>query len=67
LLGSSDIQSLADLGNSYGVVSGMRLVPFGKADVTELIVAAATPLLPLALTMFSVEELLRRLFKLFFR
>jgi hypothetical protein len=67
LLGSSDIQSLADLGNSYGVVSGMRLVPFGKADVTGLIVAAATPLLPLALTMFSVEELLRRLFRLFFR
>jgi len=67
LLGSSDIQSLADLGTSYDVVSGMRLVPFGKADVTQLIIAAATPLLPLALTMFSVEELLRRLFTLFFR
>jgi hypothetical protein len=45
----------------------MRLVPFGKADIIELVVAAATPLLPLALTMFSAEELVGRLFRLFFR
>ena len=29
LLGSADIQSLADLGNSYGFVQEMRFVPFG--------------------------------------
>jgi hypothetical protein len=29
LLGAADIQSLADLGNSYALVREMRAVPFG--------------------------------------
>jgi len=66
LLGSADIQALADLATSHQVVSSMRLVPFGKRDVFGLIAAAAAPLLPLTLTMFSAEELIGRLFKLFF-
>jgi hypothetical protein len=60
LLGSGDIQSLADLGNSYTVVKEMRIVPFGVKDVTRLVAVAAVPLLPLTLTIFSVEELLTR-------
>jgi len=36
LLGSADIQSLADLGNSFSTVREMRLVPFGWQDVTRL-------------------------------
>jgi len=32
LLGSADIQSLADLGNSDAVVKEMRLVPFSARD-----------------------------------
>jgi hypothetical protein len=64
VLGSSDIQSLADLGTSHAVVGAMRLVPFGTADIIALVLAAGAPLLPLALTMFSAEELLRRLLKL---
>ena len=32
LIGSADIQSLADLANSLDVVKGMRLVPFTIAD-----------------------------------
>jgi hypothetical protein len=67
LLGSPDIQSLADLGTSHQVVVATRLVPFGKAEVIALVVAAITPLLPLTLTMFSADELAGRLFKLFFR
>jgi hypothetical protein len=67
LLGSSDIQSLADLANSHGVVGRMRLVPFGTTDIFTLVLATAAPLLPLALTMFSAEELLHRLLTLFFR
>ena len=66
LLGTGDIQSLADLGNSYAVVGDMRIVPFGLHDITPLAVATAAPLLPLALTMFSLEELLTRLFKVVF-
>ena len=46
LLGAADIQSLADLGNSYGLVRDMRPVAFGLDDVTRLAVATAVPLLP---------------------
>jgi hypothetical protein len=66
LLGTGDIQSLADLGNSYSVVREMRLVPFGFEDVMRLAVTTAVPLLPLALTMISFEELLTRLVKVIF-
>jgi hypothetical protein len=66
LLGSGDIQSLADLGNSYAIVQEMRVVPFGLRDVTPLVVASVAPLLPLLLTVFSPEELVSRLIKILF-
>ncbi len=66
LLGAADIQSLADLGNSYTVVKEMRLVPFGVQDITRLAGAAAAPLVPLMLTVFSLEELVTRLIKVLF-
>ena len=66
LLGTGDIQSLADLGNSYSVVREMRIVPFGLNDITRLAGATAAPLLPLTLTIISLEELLTRLVKLIF-
>src|SRR6266850_1376549 len=50
LLGSADMQSLADLGNSYGFVREMRFVPFSLQDMTRLAVATAAPVLPLLLT-----------------
>lgn len=56
LLGSADIQSLADLGNSYGVVQEMRFAPFGWRDVTRLAAVTATPFVPLLLTVFSLED-----------
>jgi hypothetical protein len=66
LLGSGDIQSLADLGNSYAMVREMRAVPFGLEDMSRLAVATAAPLLPLLLTIFSPEELLMRIVKVVF-
>jgi hypothetical protein len=66
LLGSGDIQSLADLGNSFAVVREMRLTPFGLKDVTRLAVMTAAPLLPLTLTVFSLEELVTRLIRILF-
>jgi hypothetical protein len=65
LLGSADIQSLADLDNSFAIVKEMKLVPFGKEAVLRFIVVIALPLAPLALTMFSLEELLKRLITVF--
>ena len=66
LLGSGDIQSLADLNNSYDVVRGMRAVPFGLDDISRLAAATAAPLVPLLLTIFPPEELIMRLIKIVF-
>ncbi|HEY1468541.1 MAG TPA: hypothetical protein VGF61_05815 [Candidatus Acidoferrum sp.] len=66
LLGSADVQSLADLGNSYSMVREMRTVPFGLDDITRLAAATAAPLLPLLLTIFSPEELIMRLIEVVF-
>jgi hypothetical protein len=66
LLGSGDIQSLADLGNSYAMVREMRPVPFGLEDIARLAAATAAPLLPLLLTIFSPEELILRIIKVVF-
>jgi len=56
LLGSGDIQSLADLSGGFANVQEMRLVPFGWRDVTRLAIVTATPFLPLLLTIFSLED-----------
>jgi len=66
LLGTSDIQSLADLGHSFDVVSGIRLLPITKEIIIRLVILIILPLLPLTLTMIPVDEIVRRLFKLVF-
>ena len=66
LLGTGDIQSLADLGNSYALVRDMRAVPFGLEDIFRLAAATAAPLLPLLLTAFSPQELVMRIVKVVF-
>jgi len=62
LVGSGDIQSLADLGNSYEVVRTMRLAPITKDAVIQLAIAVLLPIGPLLLTMMPLEELLKKLF-----
>jgi hypothetical protein len=66
LLGTGDIQSLADLGNSYMVVQEMRLVPFGLRDVGRLAAATAAPMVPLLLLVWSPEEVIMRVMKVVF-
>ena len=61
LVGSSDIQSLNDMAGSFGVVQGMRLFPFDKAAVLQTAVVTLMPVLPLALTMISLEDLIKTL------
>ena len=61
LVGSADIQSLADLGNSFEIIKSMRIAPFSKETVVQLSVVTLVPLVPLLLTMISLEELLKRL------
>jgi hypothetical protein len=66
LVGSADIQSLADLANSYEVVRTMRLAPVTKEAVLQLVAATLAPVVPLALTMMSLEELLKKLLGILF-
>ena len=66
LLGSGDIQSLADLANSFGLARDMRVVPFGLDDIARLAAVTASPFLPLLLTIWSPEELIMRIIKVVF-
>jgi hypothetical protein len=60
LVGSADIQSLADLNNSFEVVRSMRFVPLTWDAIVQLVGATLVPLAPLLLTMISLEELIDR-------
>jgi hypothetical protein len=64
LIGSADVQSLADLANSFDVVKGMSVVPFTMPTVLQLAVTTLIPVVPLMLTMISVEEFLMRILKI---
>jgi hypothetical protein len=60
LIGSADIQSLADLGNSFEIVRKMRPVPFDlMTAILPIVAAAAIPFLPLLLTVFPLEEIVK--------
>src|SRR5512139_3243011 len=60
-VGSADIQSLADLGNGYEVVQTMKPAPVTKEMALQLAAATLAPIVPLALTMMPLEELLKKL------
>lgn len=62
LLGSVDIQSLADLSNSFDIVKSMNVAPFTKETVLQVGIMAVVPIAPLVLTLIPLEELLKRLF-----
>jgi hypothetical protein len=66
LVGSGDIQSLADLANSFEVVRTMRFTPVTREALLRLVAATLAPLVPLALTMMSLEELLKQLLGIVF-
>jgi hypothetical protein len=64
LVGTSDIQSLADLAYAFEVVRSMHLVPVTRNTVLRLGFATVIPLLPLVLTMVPVEEIVDRAIKM---
>ena len=59
LIGSADLQSLADLGNSFEVIRTMRLAPVTKETVMQLAMFTLVPLAPLGLTMMPLDQLLK--------
>ena len=66
LVGSGDIQSLADLGNSFEVVRTMQIAPITRDAIVRLAAATLVPIVPLLLTMMPLEELLKTLFGVLF-
>lgn len=61
IVGSADIQSLADLGNSFEVIQGMRSSPFTKETIIQVAFATLAPVAPLALTMMPLDLLIKTL------
>lgn len=57
-LGSADIQSLADLSNSYEVIGRMRFIPISLRQLAFLVGAIAVPLAPLVLFVISFNDLI---------
>jgi hypothetical protein len=66
LVGSGDVQSLADLANSFDVVRTMRIAPITRDALLRLVAATLAPVVPLFLTMMPLEELLKRLLGILF-
>lgn len=63
LLGTGDIQSLADLGNSFSFIEKMGPLPVGPRTPLIFAVACLIPMVPLLLTMMPLGEILKMLFK----
>jgi hypothetical protein len=63
LLGTADLQSLADLANSISVVRTMRWVTIGPRLLTQLTLAALVPFSPLLLSKYPLAELAQKLIK----
>jgi hypothetical protein len=64
LLGTADIQSLADLANSYQLIGKMRVLPIQTADFVAMALPGVIPAIPLAATVMPVSEIVKGLFKL---
>lgn len=62
LLGTADIQSMADLANSVSVVEGMRWITVGPRLLTMMLIAAVAPLMPLMLFRYPITELAQKFF-----
>jgi hypothetical protein len=65
LLGSADIQSLADMGNSHSYVKNMNVVPMGIRTPLYLALACLIPMAPLVLTMMPLKEIVKMVLKVF--
>ena len=64
LLGSSDIQSLADVGNSFAFVDAMRIAPISKRLVLQLAAQTVIPLVPVLLIGTPTPELVHAVMKM---
>ena len=66
LVGSADVQSLADMGGSYDLVRSMRNVPVTFEMVLEFAGLTLVPVAPLLLTLMPLSEILNKLVGILF-
>jgi hypothetical protein len=66
LVGSADIQSLADLANSYEVVRTISFAPFSTRAIVQLAATILIPVAPLLLTIMPLDQILKILLGLVF-
>lgn len=64
LLGTGDIQSLADLGNSFEIIRKMKVLPMQSSDFIAIVLPGLIPALPLAATVMPLGEIVKSLLKL---
>ena len=60
-VGSSDLQSLNDLGGAYSVISTTRLFAFGARAIGAVWLGGLLPMVPLFASLVTVEHLLKRI------
>ncbi|MCY1056047.1 hypothetical protein [Nannocystis sp. SCPEA4] len=65
LLGTSDVQALADLAADHDVVRSIRPVPLGRREALVLVLVGLLPALPLAATTSTVRNFLQQALRLF--
>lgn len=58
LLGTADIQTLADLSSGVAIVRNMRVIPIGRRLLIALAVATLLPMLPLLTLKYPVATML---------
>ena len=63
MLGSADLQSLADLGGSFQTIGSMRVLPMALRQLVVIAVASALPFAPLAVLVVPLNEIVVRIFR----
>ncbi len=63
LLGTADIQSLADLENSYVHIERMHAVPIDPHIIVHLVIVSLLPMAPLLLSIMPLREIVKLLLK----
>jgi len=64
MLGTPDLQSLADLGNSFSFIANMRKTPISRKLIQQLAGWTAIPLVPIIIFGTPVPELVQEVMKM---
>jgi hypothetical protein len=60
LLGTTDLQSMADLDRAFSAAKGMRWIPVGPRLLTMMTITGIVPFLPLLLFQYPIAELAQK-------